>query len=55
MSLYFAFISYKRGCIDESIANWIHSKLEKYPYPNNLVSDENKPDNPKYIRKVFID
>lgn len=52
---YFAFISYKRGGIDETVANWIHSKLEKYPYPTELVAPENKPNHAKYIRSVFID
>ena len=52
---YFAFISYKRGCVDEKVADWIHKKLEKYPYPKKLVDKENCPDDPERIRKVFID
>lgn len=52
---YFAFISYKRGGMDESIANWIHSKLEKYPYPKDLVLPENRPQDEDLIRRVFID
>lgn len=52
---YFAFISYKRGCVDESVANWIHTKLEKYPYPQNLVLPENRPQDKNLIRSVFID
>ena len=52
---YFAFISYKRGCVDENIANWIHAKLEKYPYPKNLVLPENRPQDKDLIRSVFID
>ena len=52
---YFAFISYKRGGIDEKVANWIHKKLEKYPYPKDLVEKENCPDDPIRVRKVFID
>ena len=36
MTKYFAFISYKRGGLDEQVANWIHSKLEKYPYPVDM-------------------
>lgn len=52
---YFAFISYKRGGVDEKVANWIHKKLEKYPYPKKLVDKENCPDDPERIRKVFID
>lgn len=52
---YFAFISYKRGGVDESVANWLHSKLEKYPYPTNLVATENRPNHEVYIRDIFID
>lgn len=52
---YFAFISYKRGGVDENIANWIHSKLEKYPYPVELVQSENRPYHDTLIRPVFLD
>lgn len=52
---YFAFISYKRGGVDEQIANWIHSKLEKYPYPQELVTPENRPNHDKLLRNIFID
>lgn len=52
---YFAFISYKRGDIDGEVANWIHTKLEKYPYPINNVSEENRPADVKFVRDVFID
>ena len=52
---YFAFISYKRGGIDEKVANWIHTKLEKYPYPLELVATENRPTHETLIRPVFID
>lgn len=55
MNNYFAFISYKRGGIDEKVANLIHLKLEKYPYPVNLVSPENRPEHESHIRRVFID
>lgn len=55
MKKYFAFISYKRSGVDEEIANWIHLKLEKYPYPNQLVKSENKPNDTKFIRPVFLD
>lgn len=50
---YFAFISYARE--DKDIANWVHSKLEKYPYPRELVKDENKPLHNRFVRKIFID
>lgn len=52
---YYAFISYKRGGVDGNVANWIHSKLEKYPYPAEYVKSENRPNDDKYIRDVFID
>lgn len=52
---YFAFISYKREGIDEKVANWVHLKLEKYPYPKELVDEENRPEDNERIRKVFID
>lgn len=32
---YFAFISYRREGVDEKVTNWIHRKLEKYPYPKD--------------------
>lgn len=52
---YFAFISYKRDGFDEKVANWVHNKLEKYPYPKDLVDEENRPEDAERIRKVFID
>ena len=52
---YFAFISYKRKGVDEKVANWIDSKLEKYPYPKEYVSEENRPEDDTMIRKIFID
>lgn len=50
---YFAFISYARE--DKAIAHWLHEKLEKYPYPQNMVSEENRPLHKKLVRKIFID
>lgn len=52
---FFAFISYKRGEIDGEVANWIHTKLEKYPYPTEYVKEENRPADDKFVRDVFID
>lgn len=52
---YFAFISYKRGGKEQEIANWIHAKLEKYPYPQDMVAVENRPGNDMFIRPVFLD
>ena len=49
----FAFISYSR--IDFKVAHWLHKKLEKYPYPQNLVAVENCPPHGKFIRRVFMD
>lgn len=48
-----AFISYSRK--DKSVANWLHTKLEKFPYPESLVKIENRPPDKKYLRPVFID
>lgn len=50
---YFAFISYTRA--DKDIAFWLHNKLEKYPYPQGMVSEENRPLHDKFVRKIFID
>ncbi len=49
----FAFISYARE--DKAIALWLQQKLEKYHYPASWVAPENKPEDPKFLRKVFID
>ncbi len=49
----FAFISYSRK--DKTVANWLHTKLEKYPYPQDLVSTEFRPPHPRFVRRVFID
>lgn len=50
---FFAFISYSRK--DKEIANWLHAKLEKYPYPVELVAECNRPEDKERIRPVFID
>lgn len=49
----FAFISYSRK--DKLVANWLHTKLEKFPYPGIQVKIENRPPDEKYLRPVFID
>lgn len=49
----FAFISYSRA--DIKVAHWLHKKLEKYPYPQQLVAEENRPPHPTFIRRVFMD
>lgn len=48
-----AFISYSRK--DKNVANWLHSKLEKYPYPKDLVKTSFTLPDKKYLRPVFID
>ena len=50
---YFAFISYSRK--DKKAARYLQHKLEYFNYPSRLVDDSHKPDNPKYIRKIFRD
>ena len=48
-----AFISYSRADIEVAID--ILKRLEKYPYPQEMVAEENRPEDPKYVRKVFLD
>ena len=48
-----AFISYSRA--DISVAIDLVKKLEKYPYPIEMVSEENRPYHPKFVRPVFLD
>jgi len=50
---FFVFISYSRK--DKKIANWLHSELESYAYPQKLVNIEQRPPHRKYIRPVFLD
>jgi hypothetical protein len=49
----YAFISYSRKDIE--VAEWLHGKLEKYPYPTELVDEEHRPNHDKLVRRVFID
>jgi hypothetical protein len=49
----YAFISYSRKDIE--IAEWLHAKLEKYPYPTNLVDEAHRPYHEKLMRRIFID
>ncbi len=49
----FTFISYSRK--DYKVAKWIHTKLEKYPYPAKLVAKENRPEHDKFVRTIFLD
>lgn len=48
-----AFISYSR--LDFDIAVDLQRKLEKYPYPHDMVDEENRPEDPRFVRKVFLD
>lgn len=48
-----AFISYSRADID--IAIDLEKKLEKYPYPQEMVAEENRPFDSKLVRPVFLD
>lgn len=49
----FAFISYSR--YDTDVVVDIFRKIEKYPYPTKWVEEQNRPDNDKYVRPVFLD
>ena len=50
---YYAFVSYSRK--DKAAARYLQNKLESYRYPSVLVDAEHKPENPKYLRKIFRD
>lgn len=50
---YYAFISYSRDDIEA--AKYLKHFLEHFRYPDELVAPELKPDNPSYMRKVFLD
>lgn len=50
---YFAFISYSRK--DIAVANWLHGKLENYPYPPKGVLKDYCPPDKKYLRPIFLD
>lgn len=50
---YYAFISYSRK--DKKVANWLHTQLEKYGYPKDLVNVELLPPHEKYMRPIFLD
>lgn len=50
---YSAFISYSRK--DLTVARWLHTKLEKYPYPQDLTHPDHRPYDDKRFRPVFLD
>ena len=50
---YYAFVSYSRK--DKAAARYLQNKLESYRYPAVLVDPDHKPENPKYLRKIFRD
>lgn len=49
----FAFISYSRK--DAKVATDIRERLEKYVYDQDMVRPENRPEDDKYVRPVFLD
>lgn len=49
----FAFISYSRS--DKDVAIDLIKRIESYAYPVEWVSMENRPDNEKYVRPIFLD
>ena len=50
---YYAFISYSRDDIDA--AKYIKRFLEHFKYPEDKVGPELRPENSKFLRKVFFD
>ncbi len=49
----YCFISYSRE--DSAIAEWLLDKLESFKYPANRVKLEVRPDDPVYLRPIFLD
>lgn len=49
----FAFISYSRKDADTAID--LHKKIEKYIYPTEWVTVDNRPELDKYVRPIFLD
>lgn len=49
----FAFISYSRK--DYDVASDLRKRLEKYVYPKEWVKEENRPADPEYVRKIYMD
>lgn len=50
---YFAFISYSRK--DKKVANWLHTRLEEYEYPKDIINIDLLPPHEKYVRPIFLD
>lgn len=50
---YFAFISYSRK--DKKVANWLHTQLEEYEYPKEIINVELLPPHETYVRPIFLD
>lgn len=50
---YFAFISYSRK--DKKVANWLHTELEEYEYPKEIINIDLLPPHEKYVRPIFLD
>lgn len=53
MKNYFAFISYSRK--DVGVAMYLHQRIEKYVYEDELVEEENRPPHEKFVRPIFLD
>lgn len=49
----FAFISYSRA--DLKAASFIQSSLEHFRYPRDSISPEYLPENPEFVREIFLD
>lgn len=52
---YDAFISYRHGGIDQSIAEQIHKRLETFKLPSNILSEKKKKGEKTRIERVFRD
>lgn len=49
----FAFISYSRN--DVKVAQYLQQRIEKYVYPKDIVTMENRPEDKYNVRPIFLD
>ena len=49
---YFAFISYSQ---DRAAASWLQRALEHFRYPADAIEESLRPDDPRYVREIFLD
>lgn len=49
---YFAFISYSQ---DRAAASWLQQALEHFRYPADAIEEPLRPDDPQYVREIFLD